>query len=299
MDETPRTRRVEDAKYTNHTQVIAVGNQKGGVGKTTNTVHIAAALGERGRRCLIWDLDVNYGATRHFGIGNETYWGSFEVLTGEEPVEEVIIPDTWGDVALPKNVHLITAARNLDGLDKVLGAEHKFFPAGILRPHMDRLRGRYDYVFLDTAPSVATPTLAAYMAADWFVLSTTPQKFAIQGLQDAATDIAAAVRQGNQALRVLGVVVSDVDLRTRLARTHVSLIEDLFRPQPGVPSARFQTVIGRSTAVGEAQKVGRTVFQTDPGHRVTNQYRALAAEVEERLARWAAQAAGVKGVANA
>jgi chromosome partitioning protein len=274
---------MEEQSGTKNTYVIAVGNQKGGVGKTTNTVHMAAALGEKGYRCLVWDLDVNFGATRHFGIGNETYWGTYEVLAGDEMVEEVIIPDTWADVKLPKNLHLITAARNLEGIEKVLGSEHKFFPAGILLSHVKRLRGKYDFIFLDTAPSVTTTTLAAYMAADLFILSTTPQKFAIQGLQDAAADISAAVRQGNSTLRVLGVVVSDVDLRTRLARTHIELIEDLFRATPDLPSARFQTTISRSTVVGESQKLGQCLFQTHPQHQVTEQYRKLACEIETRL----------------
>lgn len=66
------------------TRIVAVGNQKGGVGKTTNTVHIAAALGERGWKCLIWDLDMNHGATQHFGVPADSFLGTFEVLTGDE-----------------------------------------------------------------------------------------------------------------------------------------------------------------------------------------------------------------------
>src|SRR3954451_9243449 len=97
----------------NETCIIAVGNQKGGVGKTTTTVHLAAALGERGRRCLIFDLDMNQGATRHLGIPSESFVGAFEVLTGEEPPEAVIITAEDG-VTLPTNVHLIAARRNLE-----------------------------------------------------------------------------------------------------------------------------------------------------------------------------------------
>src|SRR4029077_5329178 len=81
--------------------LIAVGNQKGGVGKTTNTCHIAAALGEMGRLCLVWDLDVNCGATRHFGIPPETYWGTYELLTGEDDLDSIIITSRIRDVDLP------------------------------------------------------------------------------------------------------------------------------------------------------------------------------------------------------
>jgi len=271
-----------EAIHTN-TKVIALGNQKGGVGKTTNCVQIATALGELGRKCLIWDLDMNFGTTRHFGIAAGAYWGTFELLTGQDEVDNVIVTEQDEDVDLPSNVHLITADRNLEGLDKALGAEHKFFPAGILLEPLKQLRGRYDYIFLDTAPSAATTTLAAYMAADFFVLSTTPQTFAIKGLEDAVADIKAAIRQGNKQLLVLGVILSDVDKRLRLARLHMDLVEELFRQQPGQPSAKFETIISRSTVIGEAQKLGKTIFQTHPDHKVTDQYRTLAREIEARL----------------
>src|SRR5436190_23553563 len=93
------------------TKVIAVGNQKGGVGKTTNTVHIARALAEKGRQVLIIDLDMNHGATRHFGIEPEAFLGSFEMLIGAEPAENLILThaDNEEGVSLPLNLDLIPA----------------------------------------------------------------------------------------------------------------------------------------------------------------------------------------------
>src|SRR5215813_8428809 len=95
------------------TKVIAVGNQKGGVGKTTNTVHIARALAERGRKVLIIDLDMNHGATRHFGVEPEAFLGSFEMLVGAEPAENLVLTNRLKEegVSLPENVDLIPAAR--------------------------------------------------------------------------------------------------------------------------------------------------------------------------------------------
>jgi chromosome partitioning protein len=265
------------------TKFIAVGNQKGGVGKTTNACHIAAALGEAGKLCLVWDLDINHGATKHFGIPPETYWGTFELLTGEDHIDDIILTGDEEDISLPQNVHLISAARNLEGLDGALGPDHKFFPAGVLLDAIEQMKGKYDYVFLDTAPSVISTTLGAYMASEFFILSTTPQRFAVEGLQDAARDIQAAIRRWNKKLRVLGVVMSDVDKRTRLARLHLGLVEELFRSAPGEPSAMFETIISRSTVIGEAQRHGKTVFQTNPNHKVSDQYRVLAQELENRL----------------
>ena len=95
------------------TTVIAVGNQKGGVGKTTNTVHLARALVERGYQVLIIDLDMNHGATRHFGIVPEAFLGSYELLLGDEPPENLVLRHGDEDVTLPPGLFLIPAARKL------------------------------------------------------------------------------------------------------------------------------------------------------------------------------------------
>src|SRR5262245_10490098 len=89
------------------TRVIAVGNQKGGVGKTTNTVHLATALCELGRKCLIWDLDMNHGATLHFGIPSESFLGTYEILMGDESPQDLILTNDDEGIDLPLNLHLI------------------------------------------------------------------------------------------------------------------------------------------------------------------------------------------------
>src|SRR6476620_1016835 len=101
-------------------RVVAVGNQKGGVGKTTNTVHIARALAERGCKVLIIDLDMNHGATRHFGIEPEAFMGSYEMLEGEEPAQNLMLTKDEmekGEGSLPENLDLIPAARKLEGIE--------------------------------------------------------------------------------------------------------------------------------------------------------------------------------------
>src|SRR3954469_4398290 len=201
------------------TRIIAVGNQKGGVGKTTNTVHIATALGELGRKCLVWDLDMNYGTTRHFGIEADAFLGSFEVLMGEEEPENVIIADGDDDISLPQNVHVIPSRRKLEELDEALSSKKFVVKQNILREPLKRLLGKYDYIFLDTAPNATAPTIAAYASADWFLLSAMPEPFAVSGLSDALKDIDSARRYGNERLQVLGVVLSGIEKRTRLSKT--------------------------------------------------------------------------------
>jgi chromosome partitioning protein len=275
----------EESPIVRSTYVVAVGNQKGGVGKTTTCCHLAAALGEMGRRCLVWDLDMNHGATRHFGIPPETFLGTFEVLMGEEMPEDVIVTHDDEGVDLPANVHLISARRNLEKIDHALLTKSKFiFLQDVLIKPLRSLYGKYDYIFLDTAPNATTPTIAAYKAAKWFVLAAMPDPFAIAGLTDALHDIEDAQNNGNEDLRLLGVVLAGVDKRTRLANTLTSYVEETFTVDP-TKSLKFTTTISRSTVVPQAQKVGKTVFQTDPTHKVAEQYRALATEIEDRIAK--------------
>lgn len=286
------------------TRVIAVGNQKGGVGKTTNTVHIARALTERGHKCLIIDLDMNHGATRHFGIEPEAFLGSFEMLVGEEPAENLVLShaDKEEGVSLPENLDLIPAARKLEGIDQAVMSKSKFMtPHEVLKRPLDSLRGRYDFIFLDTAPNATLPTLAAYMNADYFILSAMPDPFAIAGLNDAMRDIMDARSRGNTKLGLLGVVVSGVDKRTSLANTLSEFVERSFRAGENAESVKFRSSIGRSTVIPQTQKVGKTLFETHSTHKVTDEYRALAIEIEERLAKIEGESLGVeaeKGVVN-
>jgi chromosome partitioning protein len=267
------------------TFVIAVGNQKGGVGKTTATVHLARALTELGRQVLVWDLDMNCGATRHFGVPTEAFMGTFEVLVGEESPANVILTGDEEGVTLPTNLHLISSRRRLEAIDEALAMKNKFLArSDVLLAPLAELRGKYDYVFLDTAPNATSPTIASYRAADAFLLTAIPDPFAIDGLRDAILDIQAVQRYGNPSLRVLGVVLSAVDERTRLARTLVDYVEQAFR-RDAESSVRFKTIIHRSTVIPAAQKLGLTLFETDPHHKVADQYRQLAREVEARLGR--------------
>lgn len=108
------------------TQVVAVGNQKGGVGKTSNTLHLAAALGELGKRCLVIDLDGNCGATRGLGVGTD-WLGTFEMLLGEqEPADVIVSSDPVEGTDLPHNVELIPARRNLEDFEQQCRQRNKF-----------------------------------------------------------------------------------------------------------------------------------------------------------------------------
>jgi chromosome partitioning protein len=266
------------------THVVAVGNQKGGVGKTTNAIHLAAALGQMGRKCLVWDLDMNHGATLHLGVPPEAFDGTFMVLAEERQPDEVIIDEDEPDVDLPENVHLIPSSRELERLEAVLAAKDRFYdPRRILVNPIRQLRGKYDYIFLDTAPNATAPTIASYVAADWFIVSVIPESFALNGMRECLKDIRRA-RQAelNPDLKLLGIIVSGLDQRITLARQYTAQIHELFKVE-GSPSRMFQTTISRAAVVPRVQKIGKTLFQTDSNHKVSKQFMSLAAEVEERV----------------
>jgi chromosome partitioning protein len=267
------------------TRVIAVGNQKGGVGKTTNTAHIAAALGQIGRKVLVWDLDVNYGLTSHFGVPPQAYSGTFHVLTRDRDPEDVILTNEDPDIQLPEGVHLIPSSRELEKLETVLRGDDPFFtPREVLIAPLSKLRGKYDYIFLDTAPNTnVVATLAAYIVADYFIISTLPEKLALEGLKNALKDIGQAQRSDrNPNLKLLGVVVSGLDKRIRKAREYDEAIKQSFTAI-GQESRKFQTSISRAAVIPRAQDQGKTVFQTEPQHEVIKQFLDVAKELEERI----------------
>jgi chromosome partitioning protein len=253
--------------------VIAVGNQKGGVGKSTNTVHLAAALGEKGYSSLIIDLDPSAGSTKHLGIPPESFAGTLELLTTEETPETLAVTEK-----MPKNVSLIPARAELAELDHLLS---KFVDrTRILERAINLAKPTYDFIFLDTPPNPgAITTVAAYSSAEWFLLSAFPHPLAVGGLNEALKDIIDVRARRNPTLEVLGVIVTAVDARSNLWRE----VEDVVNR--ALPGRSFQTKISQAIEIAKCSGRGKTLLQIKghEKHPVANQYRALATEIEERV----------------
>jgi chromosome partitioning protein len=272
-----------ESEQQRETVVIAVGNQKGGVGKTTNTIQIAGALSELGRRSLIVDLDMTSGATKALRAPTEGWISSFELLTSAENAEDTIITNAEEEVPLPPNVHLVPSSRKLAELDTFLLQNPWVIHQDLLVEPIARLRGKYDYIFLDTPPQKTKTTIPALKASDYAILSAMPDHLAVSALGEALQDIATAQKRANPRLTLLGVVVCAMPRpKTRLARELVNYVERTC-VDPSGHTLKFKTEITRSVVLQEAQRVGKTIFQYQGDHPVADQYRAVARELEERL----------------
>jgi chromosome partitioning protein len=255
--------------------VIAIGNQKGGTGKSTVTVHLAAALGLAGKRCLIIDLDPASGATKHLGVPTDTFAGTLELLTSEDPVESLVV--TKG---MPAGVELVPSRPQLAELE---GALSRFSDrTRLLERALEEVRSGYDYVLLDTSPSAGfATTVAAYSAAEWFLLTAFPHPLSLAGLSEAFRDIADVRRLRNPSLEILGVLLTNVDRRAKRMQSQIELAID-----QAVPGRRFQTSISQAVAFPDASGRGCTVFQlpSGSGGLSATQFLDVAWEVENRVA---------------
>ncbi len=264
---------------------IAVGNEKGGVGKTTNTVHVAA-LGLCGYRCLIIDLDPAAGATKHLGVPENSFAGTLELLTTDETIRTLAIEDN-----MPRGVHLIPSRPQLCELEAMLS---KFIDrTRILDRALASARQLYDFVFLDTPPSAAAlTTIAAYASSEWFLLSAFPHPLSLAGLTEAFKDIADVRAHRNPELEVLGIVFTNVDGRATKLRAELDALVDEV-----MPGRKFRTSISQAVIIPALSGKGKTLFQVPKCQRlpVAHQYRRLAAEVEHRVRNREAFLAGTLG----
>lgn len=258
--------------------IIAIGNHKGGVGKTTVTVNLAAALGELGHKVLLIDLDPSGGATHHLGVDPYAYQGAAELMGGKaDPLQLVITED------MPDNVSLIAARPELADIQG---------QGGKLRESLDTALSTYDYILLDTPPNPKSPcTYAAYASADWFLFVTTPQALSIRGLGEALRDVGVMRRGPNPNLEVLGVIFNAVDTRSRALRnTH-----DFIKLHKTLRPFSRSGFIPNSVFPNRAAEQGRSLFQV-PRYRyktVTLCIEQIAREIADRcmnresyLAQW-------------
>ena len=250
-------------------KIIAIVNQKGGVGKTTTCVNLAAALTEAGKRVLLCDFDPQANATSGIGVDKTVSKGIYEVVIGDVPAADAVVHTRYGDV-LPSNKALAGA-----GIELITMERREF----LLRDALGSLRDQYDYIFIDCPPSLELLTLNALCAADGILVPVQGEYFALEGLPDLMNTVRLVRRSLNPRLELEGVLLTMFDGRPNLA---LQVAEEVKHDFPGKV---YATVIPRNVRLSEAPSHGKPITSYDRSSRGAEAYTALAAEFLKRQAK--------------
>jgi chromosome partitioning protein len=248
--------------------IYAIANQKGGVGKTTTAVNVAACIAEAGYETLLVDIDPQANATVGVGAAKDHEPSVYELLSGAASLDEVLVETTIDKLALVP-AHPDLAGANVE-LPREPGSETR------LRDALAPAKARFDYVLLDCPPSLGPLTVNALVAADRVIVPVQTEYFALEGLAGLLDTLALIQREMNPRLTVAGMLLTMHDSRTRLSRDVEREVREHF------PDLVFDTVIPRNVRVGEAPSFGRPVTHHDPHSTGADAYFELAKEVAAR-----------------
>ncbi|MCD6726312.1 MAG: ParA family protein [Solirubrobacteraceae bacterium] len=248
--------------------IYAIANQKGGVGKTTTAVNVAACIAEAGEPTILVDVDAQANATVGLGVPKDSEPSIYDVLAGRVPAAAALVDTAVAGLRLlPANPDL--AAANLE-LPREPGSETR------LREALAPLREQAAYILLDCPPSLGPLTINALVAADRVIVPVQTEYFALEGLAGLLETLGLVQRQLNPRLAVAGFLLTMHDGRTRLARDVEREVRQHF------PELVFDTVIPRNVRIGEAPSYGRPVIHHDPLCAGSDAYFELAKEVAAR-----------------
>jgi chromosome partitioning protein len=253
-----------------HAKVLGVVNQKGGVGKSTTAVNLAACLGDEGRRVLLVDLDPQGNATSGFGLNkNQRELCVYNALLGDTPMKDIIEPVSVEHVfVVPSTIQLAGAE-----IELVSALSRETRLKQVLQPVL----GDFDFVIIDCPPSLGLLTVNALTAAEGLVIPIQCEYYALEGLSKLLDSVRLIKTHLNPALDIFGVVMTMYDSRTKLANQVVDEVKDFF------PTAVFDTLIPRSVRISEAPSHGLPVTEYDPAGKGAQAYRELAKEVIARV----------------
>ncbi len=251
------------------TKVMAIINQKGGVGKSTTAINLSAALGEMGKQVLLVDLDPQGNSSSGLGIEkSKVEHCVYDVLLNEVPVEDVIIPDVC------EGLDLIPATINLAGAEVELVAE--MARENRLKDAVGSMRGKYDYIFIDCPPSLGLLTVNALVAADKLLIPIQCEFYALEGVTKLLDSMKRVKTRLNPTLDIFGVLLTMYDGRTTLSRQVVEEVQRYFG------KTVFNTLIPRTVKLSEAPSFGLPITQYDPTGKGSQSYNDLAKEVINR-----------------
>ena len=246
-------------------KIIAVANQKGGVGKTTTSVNLSAAFAEMGKKVLLIDCDPQGNATSGLGIEKDGLELSiYDALINDTPMEEIIIQTQFGLDVVPSVMDLAGAEVELVNL------EDKQYR---LKKAVELVKEKYDYILIDCPPSLGHVTLNALTAADSVLLPLQCEFYALEGLSQLLSTVQLVKEQLNEKLRIEGLVLTMYDSRTNLAEQVVEEVKTHF------PDMVYATKIPRNVRLSEAPSFGKPIFAYASSSKGAQAYMSLAEEV--------------------
>lgn len=251
-------------------KIIAFANQKGGVGKTTSAVNVAASLGLLNKKTLLVDLDPQGNATSGVGIPKRSLKGTVkEVLTGEADIKSVVLPTNYKNLSIiPTNVSLSGAEFDLYNDE---GSEYN------LKDALKGVADNFDYIIIDCPPSLGMLTVNAFVASDGILVPMQAEFYAVEGLSQLISTTKRVKKLYNEDLNIIGILITMYNKRLLLS---MQVMDEL---QKYYPDKLFNTTISRNVKLSEAPGFGKPVYYHDKHSKGANEYLEVAKELVSRI----------------